>query len=83
MPVDCYYSDMCAFAATFYGRYWARTSDPQLVELGARFRSVHGGSHRFAAERGLSAPIERPPNLPSTRFSAVAVTPLLLPRVSA
>src|SRR5207244_5689069 len=25
---------MLRFAGTFYGRYWARTSDPQLVERG-------------------------------------------------
>src|SRR5882724_6269887 len=26
-------NNICPFAATFDGRYWARTSDPQLVEL--------------------------------------------------
>ena len=26
-------NDDCPFAGLFYGRYWARTSDPQLVEL--------------------------------------------------
>jgi hypothetical protein len=26
-------NDLRRFAGLFYGRYWARTSDPQLVEL--------------------------------------------------
>src|SRR3989442_2900922 len=39
-------NDMHRFAATFYGRYWARTSDPQLVDSGQPFASVRSGSLR-------------------------------------
>jgi len=34
------------FAECFYGRYWARTSDPQLVDLVQPFASVRWRSLR-------------------------------------
>src|SRR5881275_2956199 len=34
------------FAGSFYGRYWARTSDPQLVDLVQPFASVRWRSLR-------------------------------------
>src|SRR3954451_15837698 len=38
-----------AYAGLFYGRYWARTSDPQLVEPAALLRTVSGNSLAFAS----------------------------------
>src|SRR5262249_25606213 len=42
----------CPISRAFYGRYWARTSDPQLVEVGRPFapvraRAVIAANRRF------------------------------------
>src|SRR5436309_2068977 len=48
-------NEILCFAALFYGRYWARTSDPQLVEPVGRYAEVRACSRVFAAFAGLFA----------------------------
>jgi hypothetical protein len=44
------------FPGAFYGRYWARTNDPQLVETAPSFTPARGGFRVFASLQGLHAP---------------------------
>src|SRR5438552_13791166 len=44
--VACTSNNLVRFAESLYARYWARTSDPQLVEMGRPFASVRWSSLR-------------------------------------
>jgi hypothetical protein len=63
------------YAGRFYGRYWARTSDPQLVELVqpfARFASVRSSR---VVERNRSV-TERLSERERTKLLAILATPV-------